>query len=222
MFHDTARAKITHIEESNSEPAPIVTALETNLEPDPRAFPYSGAVLAGGKSSRFNSDKALHVWRGKTLLEYALGSLERCAETFVVGGDHQLNGITVYPDLEPHAGSLYGLRRALEVARFDRVAVTACDMPNLTGGYWNWLMNMTPCDVLIPRSASGDLEPLAAVYSKACLPFVQRSLERGNLKLTGWWDASLSVTVIDWLEVQSHFGEDVFLNANMPTDLEPG
>lgn len=182
----------------------------------------SGAVLAGGRSSRFKTDKALHVWRGKTLLSQALAGLEGCAETFVVGGDYQLDGIAVYPDLEPHVGSLYGVARALEVARFERVAVTACDMPNLTRAYWSWLMRMTPCDVLIPRSAGGDLEPLAAVYSKACLPFVQDSLERGALKMTDWWDASLNITVVDWLEVQSHFGEGVFLNANTPGDLELG
>lgn len=181
----------------------------------------SGAVLAGGRSSRFNSDKALHVWRGKTLLEHALASLEGCAERFVVGGDYQLDGIAVYPDLELQQGSLYGLQRALELARFGRVAVTACDMPNLTRAYWTWLSHLEPCDVLIPRSASGDLEPLAAIYSRACLPFVQDSLERGRLKMTGWWDASLSVTVIDWTDVQSRFGDDMFLNANTAADLEP-
>ena len=181
----------------------------------------SGAVLAGGRSSRFKTDKALHVWRGKMLLEHALDSLEGCAETFVVGGDYALEGISVHPDLEPHLGSLHGVARALELARSERVAVTACDLPNLSSAYWAWLASLTPCDVLIPRSAGGDLEPLAAIYSKACLPFVQRSLERGQLKMTGWWDARLSVTVIDWPAVPTRFGDDVFLNANTPADLEP-
>ncbi len=181
----------------------------------------SGAVLAGGRSSRFETDKALHVWRGKTLLEHALGSLEGCAERYVVGGEYALERIAVYPDLEPHAGSLRGLARALELASFERVAVTACDMPNLSIAYWAWLSHLEPCDVLIPRSASGDLEPLAAIYSRTCLPCVQSSLERGDLRMKGWWDASLSVTVVDWPLVQSRFGDDVFLNANTPIDLEP-
>ena len=181
----------------------------------------SGAVLAGGRSSRFKTDKALHVWRGKTLLEHALAALEGCAETFVVGGNYTLEGVKVYPDLEPHRGSLYGLARALGLARFEHVAVTGCDLPNLSSAYWSWLTSITPCDVLIPRSAGGDLEPLAAIYSKACLPLVQRSLERGQLKMTDWWDARLSVTVIDWAAVQVRFGDDVFLNANTPADLEP-
>ena len=181
----------------------------------------SGAVLAGGRSSRFKTDKALHVWRGKTLLEHALAAIKGCAETFVVGGDYALEGVKIHPDLEPHRGSLHGVARALELARSGRVIVTACDLPNLSSAYWAWLAGLTPCDVLIPRSAGSDLEPLAAIYSKACLPFVQRSLERGQLKMTGWWDESLSVTVIDWAAVQARFGDDVFLNANTPADLEP-
>ena len=178
-------------------------------------------MLAGGRSSRFKADKALHLWRGKTLLEYALASLDGCAETFVVGGNHAIEGVKTHPDLEPLLGSLYGLRRALELARYERVAVTACDMPNLTRKYWDWLSSLIPCDVLIPRSAGGDLEPLAAIYSRACLPFVQRSLERGELRMTGWWAVSLNVTVIDWPAVQSRFGDSIFLNANTPADLEP-
>lgn len=185
------------------------------------SFRISGAVLAGGRSSRFKADKALHVWRGKTLLEHALDSLEGCVERFVVGGEYQLVGTQVYPDLEPHSGSLRGLARALELARSERVALTACDMPNLTRAYWAWLSSLWPCDVLIPRGAGGDLEPLAAIYSTACLPFVQNSLEREHFKLTGWWAESLSVTVIDWPEVQARCGDKVFLNANTPDDLEP-
>ena len=181
----------------------------------------SGAVLAGGRSSRFKTDKALHLWRGRTLLEHALDSLEGCGERFVVGGDYAVKGIKVYPDLEPHLGSLHGVARALGLARCDRVAVTACDMPNLSPAYWDWLANLTPCDVLMPRSADGDLEPLAAVYSRACLPLIQRHLERGELKMTGWWTVPLEITVIDWPAVQSRFGGDLFLNANTPADLEP-
>jgi molybdenum cofactor guanylyltransferase len=184
----------------------------------------SGAILAGGKSSRFGRDKALHVWNGKTLLEHAAFALEGCAERFVVGGGgtSQLEGIALYPDPEPHQGSLYGLARALELARFPHVAVTACDMPNLSAAYWDWLAGLEGnTDIVIPSGKDGDLEPLAAIYSRSCLPFVRQALEAERLKMTGWWeDSSLRVTQIPWLELEARFGEDVFLNANTLTNLE--
>jgi molybdenum cofactor guanylyltransferase len=181
----------------------------------------SGAVLAGGRSSRFGSDKARFVWRRRTLLEHALAGLEGCAERFVIGGAYRINSIPVYPDLEPHAGSLHGLARALEVAGFQRVAVTACDMPNLSGAYWKWLLGFQPSDIVIPENAEGFLEPLAAVYTKTCREAVNAALEVGNLKMTGWWEGTpLRLVRVPWLEVRDRFGADVFLNANTRADLE--
>ncbi|WP_299193614.1 molybdenum cofactor guanylyltransferase [uncultured Erythrobacter sp.] len=48
-----------------------------------------GAVLAGGQSSRFGSDKADAELRGLTLLERAIESLKAmCASVIVVGREH--------------------------------------------------------------------------------------------------------------------------------------
>jgi molybdenum cofactor guanylyltransferase len=194
-------------------------------------MPISGAVLAGGRSARFGTDKAAFVWHGRTLLEHGLTGLEVCAERFVIGGSQQPHGIPVYPDSEPFAGSLHGLARALEVANCERVAVTACDMPNLSGTYWAWLAGLDandPDDAIIPENAAGFLEPLAAVYTKRCLPFVRAAIEAKALKMTGWWSAHLEgraplrVARVPWLEVRRRFGDNVFLNANTPGDLERG
>ncbi len=191
-------------------------------------MPISGAVLAGGRSARFGTDKAAFVWQGRTLLEHALAGLEVCAERFVVGGRQRVESIPVYPDAVPFAGSLHGLARALEVANYERVAVTACDMPNLSGAYWAWLARLNPNDATIPENAAGLLEPLAAVYTKRCLPFVRAAIEANALKMTGWWAAELEgraplrVVRVPWLEVRGRFGDDIFLNANTPGDLERG
>jgi molybdopterin-guanine dinucleotide biosynthesis protein A len=189
----------------------------------------SGAVLAGGRSSRFGRDKALFPWRGKTLLQHALDGLEICAERFVVGGDYQLENILVHPDFESFAGSLHGLKRALEIARHEHVAVTACDMPKLSSAYWAWLEGQSRAtgqgswELVIPENADGFLEPLAAVYAKTCLEPVNAAINSERLKMTGWWEGTaLRVRRLAWLEVKARFGEDVFLNANTMLDLEEG
>ncbi len=181
----------------------------------------SGAILAGGRSSRFGRDKALEVWRGKMLLEHAASGLSDCAERFVVGGSHEqygFLGLPVHPDPEAHHGSLYGLARALELAGHDRVAVTACDMPKLTPEFWNVLSSLEPADVVIPEGPDGDLEPLAAIYAKTCLGHVRNALEAKMLKMTGWF-GGLGVRVVPWAQLESRFGKDVFLNVNRLSDL---
>ena len=182
----------------------------------------SGAVLAGGRSSRFGRDKALEVWRGKTLLEHALFSLEGCDGLFIVGGTGERYGFThatIYPDLEPFQGSLSGLARALELAQLDRVAVMACDMPGLTREFWEFMTNLGPAQVVIPENAAGFLEPLAAIYSRSCLPAIQNALENNQLRMTGW-HAGLEVRVLPWAELESRFGPKIFWNVNSQADLE--
>ena len=185
-------------------------------------IPVSGVVLAGGRSSRFGRDKALEVWCGKTLLEHALGSLEDCTERFIVGGTSErygFAGVPVHTDLKPFQGSLYGLARALEIAPSDRVAVMACDMPGLTRAFWDFMANLEPTPVVIPENADGFLEPLAAIYSKSCLPAIQTALEANQLRMTGWHDG-LEVRIISWTELEARFGSNFFWNVNTQANLE--
>jgi molybdenum cofactor guanylyltransferase len=182
----------------------------------------SGAVLAGGRSSRFGRDKALELWQGKTLLEHALTSLEDCAERFIVGGTSErygFAGVPVYADLEPFQSSLYGLARALELAQSDRVAVMACDMPGLTREFWACMTNLEPAQIVIPENADGFLEPLAAIYSNSCLPEIQTALENNQLRMTGW-HANLEVQVVSWAELEPKFGPNLFQNVNTQADLK--
>nr|WP_232328885.1 molybdenum cofactor guanylyltransferase [Sphingomonas horti] len=75
-----------------------------------------GAVLAGGRSSRFGSDKALACWRGKPLLAHAVDALAgQCDAVVVVGRDDP--AFTCVPDWPaPGQGPLGGLAGALRHA----------------------------------------------------------------------------------------------------------
>ena len=78
---------------------------------------YLGALLAGGESSRFGSDKALAVWRGQTLIEQALDALRGCTDELVICGRawpgvHSLNDRP-----QSGLGPLGGLNAALRHAR---------------------------------------------------------------------------------------------------------
>jgi molybdenum cofactor guanylyltransferase len=179
----------------------------------------SGAVLAGGRSSRFGANKALHVWRGQSLLEHALRGLEGCAERLVIGGEPHSNieDITFYPDLKPFQGALFGVARALELAEHPRVCITACDMPNLSPAYWASLAELEG-EVVIPENKEGLLEPLGAIYAKSCLEAIRNAIVQDQLKLTGWLE-QVQVCIQPWSELEARFGASLFLNVNRPSDL---
>ena len=56
-----------------------------------------GAVLAGGRSSRFGSDKAEALLHGRSLLDHAIEALSaQCDSVIVVGREH--HGTPSIPD----------------------------------------------------------------------------------------------------------------------------
>ncbi|CAN5217921.1 molybdenum cofactor guanylyltransferase [soil metagenome] len=94
-----------------------------------------GLVLAGGKSSRFGSDKAEALLGGRSLLDHAITTLSaQCDAVVVVGRDtDKAHCLPDWP--EAHRGPLGGLAAALVHAAdtgFDAVlsiGVDCIDMP---------------------------------------------------------------------------------------------
>ncbi|MGF7149258.1 molybdopterin-guanine dinucleotide biosynthesis protein A [Sphingomonas zeicaulis] len=88
-----------------------------------------GVVLAGGRSSRFGSDKALARFDGRTLLDHALGALQPHVDAVaIVGRAHgTVPGIADWP--APDLGPLGGLCGALRHAAAEGYdAVLSCSV----------------------------------------------------------------------------------------------
>ncbi len=103
-----------------------------------------GAVLTGGRSSRFGSDKASAEWNGRTLAEHAAALIGQHVDTVVMVGP---GGV---PDLpRPGLGPLGGIAGALDHAAangFDTVLTIACDMPRVpTALLWALLRRAPAC-----------------------------------------------------------------------------
>lgn len=93
-----------------------------------------GAVLAGGLSTRFGSDKALALVENQPLIEHAIGILQnQCDEVCVVGRAY--SGCPAVEDWpRPELGPLGGIAGALRYADihgFTEVLTSAVDIPNL-------------------------------------------------------------------------------------------
>ena len=84
-----------------------------NGRPDGSGIVILGAVLAGGLSTRFGTDKALACLDGVTLLDRAIASLAaQCDDVVVVG--REVPGMTCVADWPaPHMGPLAGVAGAL-------------------------------------------------------------------------------------------------------------
>lgn len=93
-----------------------------------------GAVLTGGQSSRFGSDKALAIWRGRALVEHAWDSVVAACDEAIMCGRSYFGHPSVPDQRWAGTGPLGGLSAALRFAverDFDRVVTVPCDMPDI-------------------------------------------------------------------------------------------
>ncbi|HWJ69317.1 MAG TPA: molybdenum cofactor guanylyltransferase [Sphingobium sp.] len=93
-----------------------------------------GAVIAGGKSTRFGSDKALAALRGRPLIDHVTETLAaQTAQVVICGRAH--GGLPMVADTPaPHMGPLGGIAAALLEAQargFSAVLTVPCDAVDL-------------------------------------------------------------------------------------------
>ncbi|WP_267414406.1 molybdenum cofactor guanylyltransferase [Sphingomonas sp. GC_Shp_4] len=100
-------------------------------------------MLAGGRSSRFGSDKATALFRGRPLLAHMREVGEVSADAVIVIG--RAEGV---PDLPaPGLGPLGGIAAALDHAAdhgFASVLTLPCDMPSVPPGLIEALLRRAP------------------------------------------------------------------------------
>jgi len=96
----------------------------------------TGAILAGGQSTRFGSDKALApmLTTGISFLERACQTLAAVAARVIVVGRQEIPqyaGIEAIPDRSPGQGPVGGVLTALDVTSTPLLVVISCDQPLL-------------------------------------------------------------------------------------------
>ena len=183
---------------------------------------WTGVVLAGGQSSRMGRDKALIELDGITLLDRAVDLLRPHTREVLVIGDpdkYKPEHATVIPDDRPGKGPLGGLVTALKHARYVRLIVLACDLPNISDRLLIHLKNelIGDYDAVVPRH-EGFIEPLAAVYHRHAIELFERNIAADRLKMS---DALGSVRTrwFDLVPGKEGWPQDLFKNVNAPTDL---
>ncbi len=126
-------------------------------------------ILAGGKSSRFGSNKALAIWPpgNHTVIEAVIAAASQVTADITIITDrpeeYSFTGLPCRPDLFKGGGPVSGIHAALCHASTDRILALACDMPAVSGHFLQWLASLfTWAPAVIPESDHGP-EPLHAM-----------------------------------------------------------
>ena len=151
---------------------------------------YGGIVLAGGKSTRMGSSKALLPFGSETMLQRVVRLLSEVVSSIVVVAaiDQELpqlpRHIILTRDEREARGPLEGLRAGLKAlpADIDAAYVTSCDVPLLVPGFVHQMIDLARGYDVAVMEIDGFTHPLSAVYRRATLPVVEDLLAKDQLR----------------------------------------
>jgi len=147
--------------------------------------PILGAIIAGGRASRFGSDKAAALLDGTPLIEHAARVLAPWTAETVVVGRAWPGMVTVADRPRRELGPLGGLAGALHHARtrgIARVLTIGCDMP------------IVPAELIERLLASGasycaDV-PILGVWPSSLVDVLEAHLaDAGDRSIRRWAEA---------------------------------
>jgi molybdopterin-guanine dinucleotide biosynthesis protein A len=189
----------------------------------------TGVVLAGGKSTRFGSDKASALLRGRPLLQWMVDAVTaECAPLVVVRAPGQElpalawapAPVLVVEDFAAEQGPVAGLISGLRAAKTAAAFVTSCDAPLLRTAVIRGLGEaLGESEAAVPR-VDGRAQPLLAVYRVApALRALEAAYQSGERRLI----AALAPLQTAWLDDDAlrRLDPDLasFRNANRPETL---
>jgi molybdopterin-guanine dinucleotide biosynthesis protein A len=184
----------------------------------------SAAILIGGESKRYGSDKAFITLNGKNLALTRYQQLsELFEEVYFVSNQpkkYKKFGDTVLKDILPGKGTLGGIYSALHYTSNEYCFITACDLPFLDMGLINRVWSQaTKTDIIAP-TWKNKIEPLVAFYHRRCLSEIKTAIKQNRRMVKGFWD-NVTVTLIDVNEFYSLTQlEKIFFNINTPDDYK--
>jgi molybdopterin-guanine dinucleotide biosynthesis protein A len=197
---------------------------QTSQPAEPLIARASAVVLAGGKSSRMGSAKALLPFDNEPLIVHIVRALNRIfAETVVVAAPGQEIPelpVKLVRDEVAYQGPVGGIYYGLKATGGEFSFVTSCDVAFLNSPLISFLISqISQHDVVVPYWQDR-FQPLHAVYRRSVLPLLESQLERGELRPVYLFDRVRTRRVAEE-EIRSFDPQGLsFFNMNTPDDYE--
>ncbi len=147
----------------------------------------TGIILAGGKSSRIGTDKALLKFQSKTFIQIIYDNLkELCSEIIISSNNPEvkISGVKIVADKIKNIGPAGGIFSALSVSETEKNIIVSVDTPFIPTALFEFLIkhNTDDTDVLI-ISEGTKLHPLIGIYSKNFKHILSEEIKKGNYKI---------------------------------------
>ncbi len=172
----------------------------------------SGIILAGGRSRRMGTDKALLRFPNpnihRSFLEQLVHVLKSCcSEVFIVVRDQEQASLYAHADAQivldslPGGGPLVGLASGLQAISTDSALLVAVDMPFVTSQLLAYMILHYREGVTLVPLVNGHPQVTLAIYPRSILPIIEDLIGQGRRDLRGLLDVA-PVSYIDGEELR--------------------
>jgi len=147
----------------------------------------TGIVLAGGKSSRMQTDKGFISYKGKLLVEHALDQLLHVCDEIIISAnrnEYTQFGYPVVKDSIYDLGPLGGIYSAVQSSTNDLNLILACDVIIFNPSILTEMISTATGKRLVYlENTSKGIEPLPLLLNKNILPEIETQINNGDFKL---------------------------------------
>ncbi len=147
----------------------------------------TGIILAGGKSSRMGTNKALMQYRGLPFIQHIINTMKPLVDQIlIVGKPEEYTDLKLrcVDDIFPESGPVGGIHAGLENSKSPYNLVLSCDIPLITEQILMELIeNINENNDVVLIESNGQAHPLIAIYQKHCKDLFDDLLIRGENRL---------------------------------------
>ena len=183
---------------------------------------FTGVVLAGGKSRRMKTDKALINFKNTSLIEHQIKLLQSIFNKVIISANNQkysFVGVNIIKDDIDSKGPIGGILSALKNSTTDYIFVLSVDLPFMSKEFIESMINnYQNFDITIPVN-NGKYEPTCAIYNKTCIPIIEQQIRIKNNKLVDF----INLCNTNFIKISTYsslYSDKLFLNLNTPDQLK--
>jgi molybdopterin-guanine dinucleotide biosynthesis protein A len=184
----------------------------------------TGVILAGGKSTRYGTNKAFAELHGVRLIERTIRVMGLVFPRLLLvtnsPAEYAYLHLPMVEDIIKGLGPLGGIYTGLETMEDEYGFFVACDMPYLKENLLRYMASLRrDYDAVVPR-VTWMIEPLHALYTKKCLFSIRESIRSQEHQILKVFQ-KINVKYVEEEEIRSMDPDlESFFNINKPEDLE--
>jgi len=188
-----------------------------------RSMKITGIILAGGKSSRMNTDKGLVLFKDQPLIQYSINVLKEVCDQILISSNtdaYDRFGYQVVPDEIKDIGPVGGIYSCLKASGTHDNIILSCDTPFISLEFLHYLLkNNQHALVAVPWFGNDKYEPISAYYHKKFASVLAENIERGNYKIPEIYK-NVAVNKLRLTQEHGFYSDRLFYNINSLKDIE--